>query len=422
MKFYIFVLGLILPNLAFAYLDPGTGNALIYLLLTIGGAFVYFFKRIFYIFLKLIRKDPYELNKKQFKAQLTIFSEGKTYYYTFKQIIEELIARKIYFRYLTTDLFDPALTIYSPYMDSKYVGKGQRAYAKIGHSAGKFFLATTPNIGCKGYPLHQPKRIDKMLLISHAVSDLSYLKLGSIDHYDIIMDIGNWCKDRVQKVIKARNLKDKIWLAVGLPYLDELSKHVQLNKREDNCILVAPSWGKKGFLSIHGTDCLIELLKQNYKIIFRPHPQAWKNDLDILEPFIEKASQFDNFTVDRNLDATESMNKASILISDSSSIRYDFAFLYKRPVITMEVPKADLSSFEASILGGPWDEGKESLLGAFIDKGKTSQLLPAVNQMLSSVSTQNSNEKISNLYDELIVNHSHSAKAIVDYMVKEGLN
>ena len=99
MKFYIFVLVLILPNLAFAYLDPGTGNALIYLLLTIGGAFVYFFKRIFYIFLKLIRKDPYELNKKQFKAQLTIFSEGKTYYYTFKQIIEELIARKIYFRY-----------------------------------------------------------------------------------------------------------------------------------------------------------------------------------------------------------------------------------------------------------------------------------------------------------------------------------
>ena len=116
------------------------------------------------------------------------------------------------------------------------------------------------------------------------------------------------------------------------------------------------------------------------------------------------------------------MNKASILISDSSSIRYDFAFLYKRPVITMEVPKADLSSFEASILGGPWDEGKESLLGAFIEKGKTSQLLLAVNQMLSSVSTQNSNEKISNLYDELIVNHGNSAKAIVDYMVKEGLN
>ena len=39
--YIIFVICFFVPSTAFAYLDPGTGNALIYVLLSLGGAVIY---------------------------------------------------------------------------------------------------------------------------------------------------------------------------------------------------------------------------------------------------------------------------------------------------------------------------------------------------------------------------------------------
>ena len=423
MKLYLALLFLF-PSVSFAYLDPGTGNALVYLLLTIGGAFIYFFKRIFYIIVGFFNPHYKETQSKKRKAQVTLYCEGITYWYTFKPIIEELINRKIYFRYLTNDIEDPGLKIYNTYMQSKYVGQGQSSYAKIGRSQGLFFVATTPNIGCKGYPLRRPKQIKTMIHVSHTVGDLSYLKQGSIDNYDVIMDIGNWCEERLRKIEQIRHLTPKKWLAVGLPYLDELEKTVKENKNESNgtpCILIAPSWGNKNSLIVHGTQYLFDLLNSGYKVILRPHPQSWHFDKELLDEILQKSSKYPNFILDKEIDANNSMSQADLLISDSSSFRFDFAFLYKRPVITMEVPLSDLSTFEAGLLGGPWEVNTVPKLGAVIKKGHDAELKTVIDKLLIS-NKDEIKKQINTLYDELVVNHGNSAKAIVDYMVKEGLN
>lgn len=41
---------------------------------------------------------------------------------------------------------------------------------------------------------------------------------------------------------------------------------------------------------------------------------------------------------DRNSNSNISMSKGDLLISDVSSFKFDFAFLYKKPGITMKVP------------------------------------------------------------------------------------
>ena len=46
--YIIFVICFFVPSTAFAYLDPGTGNALIYVLLSLGGAVIYVAKNAYY--------------------------------------------------------------------------------------------------------------------------------------------------------------------------------------------------------------------------------------------------------------------------------------------------------------------------------------------------------------------------------------
>ena len=355
--FYILLLSF-LPNICYAYLDPGSGNALIYLLLSLAGTVVYFFKSSFYKIRQfVVGESSTPIKDSQSAPAIVIFSEGKTYWYTFKGIVEELIKRNIPFSYLSMDVEDPGLTIDNPLMHNQYVGEGPSGFVRIANCKGKIFLATTPNIGNAGYPLPRPRNIKTMVHISHTVGDLSYLKLGSMDFYDVSMDIADWAGKRVRLVEEKRHLNKKECITVGLPYLDELAKHVQIKKYNSTppVILIAPSWGAKNSLKVHGTNFLFDLLNAGYHVILRPHPQSYKFDIELYEDLKTKLKSFRNIEFDYSMDSSDSMSKADLLISDSSSFRFDFAFLYKRPVITMLVPTDQLSSYEASVLGGPWE-------------------------------------------------------------------
>ena len=40
------------------------------------------------------------------------------------------------------------------------------------------------------------------------------------------------------------------------------------------------------------------------------------------------------------------MNKSNILISDTSSIRFDFLFVHKKPVITLDINRDEMKGYE----------------------------------------------------------------------------
>lgn len=414
--FYILLLSF-LPNICYAYLDPGSGNALIYLLLSLAGTVVYFFKSSFYKIRQfVVGESSTPIKDSQSAPVIVIFSEGKTYWYTFKGIVEELIKRNIPFSYLSMDVEDPGLTIDNPLMHNQYVGEGPSGFVRIANCKGKIFLATTPNIGNAGYPLPRPRNIKTMVHISHTVGDLSYLKLGSMDFYDVSMDIADWAGKRVRLVEEKRHLNKKECITVGLPYLDELAKHVQIKKYNSTppVILIAPSWGAKNSLKVHGTNFLFDLLNAGYHVILRPHPQSYKFDIELYEDLKTKLKSFRNIEFDYSMDSSDSMSKADLLISDSSSFRFDFAFLYKRPVITMLVPTDQLSSYEASVLGGPWETDVIPRLGAVVKPGDNINIVDVVKKVL-----RQSDLNLDQLYDEIVAFHGQSSSKIVDWLEKQ---
>ncbi|MBE6508690.1 MAG: glycosyltransferase [Methanobrevibacter sp.] len=130
---------------------------------------------------------------------------------------------------------------------------------------------------------------------------------------------------------------------LGLPRFDNL--------RNDNVkkqILIIPTWrnylagNKDRFLESDYFRCLNDLLndddfvnmaeKQGYEIVFKPHPNLEKVIGDTDERFIDLFDIHDKITVSREGDYQKLFRESAIMITDFSSVFFDFGYL-KKPIV-----------------------------------------------------------------------------------------
>ena len=214
--YIIFVICFFVPSTAFAYLDPGTGNALIYVLLSLGGAVIYVAKNAYYKFTGNSKKmnktiADSEKNAVGFDSDnnIVLFNEGRIYWNTFKPVVEALIKKQVRFSYYTMDVDDPCLLIDNSYMHNKYIGKGYFAFHKIGNLKANVVLSTTPNIGTKGFPVPRSNGIKTLVHVFHAFDDLTCYHKGSLDNYDAVMLVGPFEIPILRKLEQLRELPEK---------------------------------------------------------------------------------------------------------------------------------------------------------------------------------------------------------------------
>ena len=411
----------LLPETSYAYLDPGSGNALVYLIVSLAGAALYFLKSAYY---RVVRGfSPKKSNGEDEKKELpllAIFCEGPSYWPMFKPLVNELLKRKIPFQYYSQDVQDPGLTIDDPLMHSSFLGFGSVAYPRLSAVKAKLLIVTTPNIGTPGYPVPRPKDVEKLIYVQHGVGDATYLKKGALDHYDVDMEPGAWCEKATRELEKKRGLKPKEFYPMGVLYLDGMIRECQEKDSEEyrekrkNTVLVAPSWGVKSCLHVHGTDFIEDLLNAGFEVILRPHPQSFKFENEFITSVLERYK--DCISVDCTSDSVPSMLSAGVLVSDASGIRMDFALTQNRPVITLLVPKTDLTSFEADALGRCYDEEIAPKIGVVLQPGEAKKLTDGVKNLMGD---ETKAKEIQKLFAGLVVNQGHCAKAIVDWVEKE---
>lgn len=405
-----------------AYLDPGSGNAIIYLLLSLAGALLYYLKSFFYKVISIItgKKISHDKNEK-----VSIFSEGKNYWLTYKPIVEELIANKISFIYYTIDIDDPALLIDNEYMHSRYVGTGDRAFAKVGALKTPIMLTTTPNIGSPTYPLRRPSKVNKLCHVWHSICDSSCYHLGCLDNYDVALTVGDWVEESLRRVERIRKLTPKSIIPVGLPYFDELKKNYDANLSEyseqkasntdkNKTILLAPSWGTKSCLRVYGTTFIRDALDAGYNIIYRPHPQSLKVEIDFVNKVISDFKDYQGFSFDNNPNATDSMMKSDMMISDKSGVRFDYAFIYEKPVLSLDFSTDLIDDYEAILLGRLWGDKESELIGLRLQPEDKNRIMESIEKTI-----QFSGNEIKNFRNEVLSNYGNSSRHIVEWIKKE---
>ena len=418
--YLILVWWFFVPSVAHAYLDPSSGNALIYMLLSLFGAVIFTLKGLFY---RLIRKKDLLENEQALEKNqhnIVIFNEGKIYWNTFRPIVEALLKRNVIFSYYTMDINDPCLNIDEPNMNNCYIGNGNRAFAKISKLKADVVLSTTPNIGTKGYPISRSKSIKKLVHVFHAFDDLATYHRNSLDNYDAVMLVGEFEESIIRKLEKMRDLPTKELFKAGLPYFDILKeKNFSTPKRNGTnsdvkTILIAPSWGVKGCLYQYGSRFISLLAQAGFYIIIRPHPQSLKIELEMLDQLKDDLSSFENIEWDFEIDASQSMQRADILISDMSAIRVDFLFLYQKPIITLEIPFENMKDFEIADLGESWIEKELRQLGYTLGKDCIEKLPTIVHKTILMTSAK----EIVDFREKNVYNYGCSGEVIAEYLIE----
>ena len=331
------------------YIDPGTGSMLFTVLLGLLTTSFFFLRQLWIKLRFLMSGGRTRIDSKSIDS-IVIFSEGRQYWNTFKPICEEFERREVSIKYYTIDKDDPAFAEEFKFVKCEYLGEGNRGYAKLNMLHADICLATTP--GLDVYQWKRSKNVKWYVHILHAAgtSAAGYRMFG-LDFYDAVLLTGDFQIDEIRELEKKRNLDRKELLVVGCPYMDELRKKLDGQNSTVNeklTILLAPSWGHSGILSRYGQKLITALVNTEYQLIIRPHPQSYKSEREIIDKLMHQFPDSPELSWNHDNDNFDVLNMADIMISDFSSVIFDYALVFNKPFIYAE------STFDNSIYDAAW--------------------------------------------------------------------
>lgn len=319
------------------YIDPGTGSMLFTILLGIIGTIEYFLK-LFYFKAKYNIRGKKDSSENHEKIPYVIFSDDKRYWYTFEAICDYFDAKDLKLEYWTASEDDPALTKEYKTVRCRFIGKSNKAYAKLNNMSATICLSTTP--GLNVYQWRRSKNVDWYVHIFHGASQAMQYRMFGLDFYDAVLTTGPLAEKYIRKLEDLRGIPKKEISMCGCTTLDmllrrkkETIRDIKKSKKCEKTVLLAPTWGKSGILSKFGDSLIDALLKTTFKIIIRPHPQSMISEIQMIEHLKEKYPDGEKIEWNFDVDNFDVLSVADVLISDFSGVLYDFAFIFDKPVI-----------------------------------------------------------------------------------------
>ncbi len=335
------------------YIDPGTGSMLFAILIGIIGTLNYLMKN-WIVKLRFVLSSGKKVETNTDKLPFVIFSDDKRYWNVFEPICREFDRRGVDMVYMTASPDDPALDNPYHHIKGEFIGKNNRAFAKMNFLNAGIVLSTTP--GLDVYQWKRSKDVQYYVHMQHAANDISGYRMFGVDYFDAVMLSGEYQVQEVRDLEKLRGLPEKDLIKIGIPYMDEMSKRLEeapQEKTRERTVLLAPSWGKSSIFQKYGSRILEVLLKTGYHIIVRPHPQSFTSEKETIEKIMRDYPASDQLEWNQDNDNFEVLRRADILVSDFSGIIFDFSLVYDKPVIYADT-EFDNSPYDAWWLDTPY--------------------------------------------------------------------
>ncbi|SNU07163.1 CDP-Glycerol:Poly(glycerophosphate) glycerophosphotransferase [Lachnospiraceae bacterium] len=399
----------------FLYIDPGTGSMLFTILIGLFGTATYFFRNLI-MKLKFSSHGKVEVED---KLPLVIFSDHKRYWNVFEPICNELEKRKIKCVYMTESEDDPVLSKDYEYIEGRFIGSGNKAYAKLNVLRAKILLSTTPSLDV--FQWKRSKDVEYYVHIPHASSDISIYKMFGIDYYDSILLSGEYQGDQIRQLEEKRRLPAKEIEYVGIPYFDEMKKRLDEEKKTDKelstrTVLLAPSWGPNSILNRFGADFIKRLIDTGYKVIVRPHPQSYTSEKEMIDKLKSEFSESDMFKWNSDNDNFNVLNESDILISDFSGVIFDYALVYDKPVIYAQA-EFDSSTYDAAWIDDElWTFKVLPTIGRELSEEDFSDMKKIIDECIASEEYQAGRDKAR---EETWMYPGEGAVRVVDYLEKK---
>ena len=404
-----------IPQEAYAYLDPGTGSMLVSALVGILATLVFFLKGVCYKSVSFVCTLLGRTHHHS-RESIVLYSEGRQYWNVFRPVVEALSQKGADCTYLTSDDKDPGLSCSLEHVEARCIGKGNKAFATLNMMEADVVCMTTP--GLDVLQIHKSKGVGHYAHIVHAAGDVALYRLFGMDYYDSLLSSGPHQEKSIRELERQRKTPVKEIYRCGCSYYDLLMARKKGFERPESdgpgCILVAPTWGPNGLLSLYGMQLLGPLAEAGYKIMVRPHPQSRIVEQDMLKKLQEETARFDNVTWDSNPDNFPAMSQADMMISDYSGIIFDFAFVFERPVLIMDYQPA-LTFYDAyDIPWEIWDFAAQKEIGRRMKLEDIPRIREIAEEMLKDPGFE---ERLRRFRDEYVYNFGCAGPVIAERLI-----
>ena len=358
-----------------------------------------------------------KLNDEQ--RSIVFYAENKASMNHFRLLISELTKeRNFQICYVTSVKNDPILSINDKNILAFYIGDGTVRVKFFLELKAKILIMDMPDLDSfhikrsKIFPVHY-------IYIFHSMFSVhSYLRKGAVDHYDTIFCVGEHHKREILETEKIYGLKPKKLVDYGFGRLDTLLEERNNFKKEklntENLIIIAPTYGENNLLKICGVKLIETLLDSNFKVLLRPHFRIFKESEDVIRIIRDKFQNNNNFLLEEGIIKPEIFHSSRCMISDWSGISLEYAFIFERPIIYIDVPKKELNEEADKISLTPIEVSIREKIGHLVDPDN----LTKIPKIISEINDESRAEQIRDIRSKTVFNIDKSASIGADYITK----
>jgi len=357
------------------------------------------------------------LNDEQ--RSIVFYAENKASMNHFRLLISELTKeRNFQICYVTSVKNDPILSINDKNILAFYIGDGTVRVKFFIELKAKILIMDMPDLDSfhikrsKIFPVHY-------IYIFHSMFSVhSYLRKGAVNHYDTIFCVGEHHKREILETEKIYGLKPKKLVDYGFGRLDTLLRERNNFKKEklntENLIIIAPTYGDNNLLKICGVKLIETLLDSNFKVLLRPHFRTFKESEDVIRIIRDKFQNNNNFLLEEGTIKPEIFHSSRCMISDWSGISLEYAFIFERPIIYIDVPKKELNEEADKISLTPIEVSIREKIGHLVDPDN----LTEIPKIISEINDESRAEQIRDIRSKTVFNIDKSASIGADYITK----
>lgn len=352
---------------------------------------------------------------------LVFYSESSGFYKYYKGFIEYLIQNtNLAIHYITSDPDDVIFEIAKEKTQIKpyYIGE-KRLITLMMKLEADMMVMTMPDL--ENYHIKR-SYIDKNIEYVNVRHEMDSLNLtyrtGALDHYDTVFCTGKHHKEEVEKLEAAYGLPKKKIVECGYPLLDEM--RADYEKRTDLAhdkkrILIAPSWQEGNIVDSCLEKILDNLKGEGYYITVRPHPQHVRHRGEFMEQLKKRYEQDDDIAIQTDFSSNSTVFEADLVITDWSSIAYEYAYTTRKPVLFINTPMKVMNPEYQKIDTVPVNILIREELGCSLDTDKLDRLSERVSMLLAH--SKEYYDKIGSFVDEYVYHLGTSAEVGAKYMI-----
>jgi YidC/Oxa1 family membrane protein insertase len=363
-------------------------------------------------------------NKKT--RSLVFYAESGVYYRYYEDYIEHILQNsKLDICYITSQRHDQIFQAQNARIKPFYIKNCLSAV--FSQLDSKVLVLTVPDLN-KGVVKRAPSPVHHIYVFHGVASTHQSFHTGAFDYYDTIFCIGNYHVDEIRKAEQVYGLKPKQLVVTGYPRIERihrdhqlyLQEHVSVSKKRPLC-LIAPTWfetARNSSLMENGIEELLSnISKMDIDVILRPHPEFWKRYQKRWNQIVKLIDRdhMKNVRSETNFVSMQTLHEADVLVTEQSSICFDFALGTERPVLFIETPcRVDNPEMDRIALL-PVENEARSKLGRCLAPAAFGKVAATIEALLSEREEYKSS--IPQVRNHLIANWQQGAKIGGDYII-----